>query len=217
MAELNILFIGAPGSGKGTQSFKLAQKKNLIHLSTGDLFRNNLKQETDLGLLAKSYIDKGQLVPDSVTTDMVADFVKKISDKKGIVFDGFPRNLVQAKNFKKILSGNNRILNQVIFFKISNQQVIARLTGRLYAQKSGLVYHVKNNPPKKKGVCDVSGETLITRTDDNPEVIAERLDIFHKNTEALLNYYKKENLLKTIDAFYSPNEVFNSILKALES
>ena len=156
-------------------------------------------------------------MPDSVTNDMVADFVKKISGGKGFIFDGFPRNLVQAKAFKKILSESCRALNQVIFFEISDQQVIERLTGRLYAEKSGLVYHTKNKPPKKKGVCDVSGETLITRTDDDPEVIKSRLDIFHKNTKPLLGYYKKEKLLETIDAVCSPDKVFNSILKILEN
>ena len=216
MSAQNILLIGAPGSGKGTQALKLVRHKKLSHLSTGDLFRSNLKQQTELGLLAKTYIDKGQLVPDTVTNDMVGQFVKELSPKQGIVFDGFPRNISQAEAFKTILSQNKRQLDQVIFLEISDQKVIERLTGRLYAPKSGLVYHTKNNPPKKEGLCDVSGEALITRPDDTKEVIQSRLDVFHKNTKPLLNYYKAQGILQIIDASLSPDKVFNSLLQVLD-
>ena len=216
MSAQNILLIGVPGSGKGTQALKLVRHKKLSHLSTGDLFRSNLKQQTELGLLAKTYIDKGQLVPDTVTNDMVGQFVKELSPKQGIVFDGFPRNISQAEAFKTILSQNKRQLDQVIFLEISDKKVIERLTGRLYAPKSALVYHIKNKPPKKEGLCDVSGEALITRPDDTKEVIQSRLDVFHKNTKPLLNYYKAQDILQIIDASLSPDKVFNSLLQVLD-
>ena len=217
MSAWNILLIGAPGSGKGTQALKLVNQKKLAHLSTGDLFRSHLKQKTDLGLLAKSYIDKGQLVPNSVTSDMVAKFAKKVSQDTGIVFDGFPRNLSQAEALEKILTQNSRSLHRVIFFEISDEQVIERLTGRLYAPKSGLVYHVINKPPKQERICDVSGEVLITRPDDAEEVIQSRLNVFHQETKPLLSYYKKRELLHIVNASGSPELVFNSILKVLSA
>ena len=216
MSGQNILLIGAPGSGKGTQALNLLNQKKWAHLSTGDLFRNNIKQETDLGLLAKTYIDKGQLVPDQVTNDMTEHFVKEIAQETGIIFDGFPRNVSQAEALKVILAQNNRFLHKVIFLEISNKQVIERLADRLYAPKSGLVYHIKNKPPKKEGVCDVSGEALITRPDDTEDVIQSRLDVFHQNTKPLLSYYKEQETLRVIDASRSPKQVFDSILQVLK-
>ena len=217
MSAQNILLMGSPGSGKGTQSLKLVNLKSLSHLSTGDLFRSHLNRKTDLGLLAKTYIDKGQLVPNQVTNDMVGQFVKELSQKKGIVFDGFPRNVSQAEALKMILTQNDRSLPKVIFLDISDEQVIKRLAGRLYAPKSGLVYHIKNKPPKKQGICDVSGEALITRPDDTEKVIQSRLDVFHQNTKPLLDYYKDRGFLQIIEANHSPEQVFDSILQALES
>ena len=215
MSTRNILLIGAPGSGKGTQAFKLVNQKKWRHLSTGDLFRNHIKEKTELGLLAKSYIDRGKLVPDPVTNDMVDYFVREVSKEVGIIFDGFPRNISQAEALKIILSQNSRQLHKVVFLEVPDEQVIKRLTGRLYAPKSGLVYHVKNKPPKKKGLCDVSGEDLITRPDDTAEIIQSRLNVFHQNTKPLLAYYKEQKILKVISAKDSPKQVFDSILTEL--
>lgn len=213
---INVLFIGAPGSGKGTQAAKLISQKNLIHLSTGDLFRKNLKEKTPLGQLAKSYIDKGHLVPDQVTNDMVKDFIKSIPQDKGIVFDGFPRSLSQAIALDMILKETDRKLDKVIFLKIPDEQIVKRLTGRLWAPNSGCVYHIKNNPPKQAGFCDESGEALVTRSDDREEVLRSRLNVFHKNTKPLLNHYEKKGLLKNISAGASPKEVFHQILQAFK-
>ena len=213
----DILLIGVPGSGKGTQALKLVQQKNFFHLSTGDLFRKNLKDQTSLGLLAKSYIDKGLLAPDSITQDMIKDFIKEIPQTKNIIWDGFPRNFIQAEAFKNILKERKRDLVKVFYFKISDTKVIDRLCGRLYALKSGLTYHIKSKPPKKKGVCDISGEALVCRPDDREDVIKVRLAVFYKETQPLLDYYKKQKLLSEVGADCGPDELFHKILSCLES
>ena len=213
---MNILFIGPPGSGKGTQAQKLVSQKNLKHLSTGDLFRKNLKEQTTLGQLAKSYIDKGELVPNQITNDMVEVFLRGLSKDQGVVFDGFPRNFSQAEAFDQILKNTNRKLDRVIFLDASNNVIIERLTGRLWGPKSGCVYHIKNKPPKREGFCDQSGEPLVKREDDREEVIRSRLRVFHDNTIPLLKHYKEKGLLKSISATLPPEEVFNQILQALE-
>ena len=215
MTSYNLVLIGAPGSGKGTQALKLVKSKNFLHLSTGDIFRENIKKQTELGLLAKSYIDKGDLVPDSVTQDMIRDFIKNISQERNIIWDGFPRNLTQAEAFQAILEEKKWEISQVIYFKISDEKVIQRLSGRLYAPQSGLSYHKINKPPKKEGCCDVSGEALISRSDDKEEVMQSRLKVFYKQTEPLLNYYKKKKLLIELDADLKPEQLSKKLLKLL--
>ena len=212
---MNILLIGAPGSGKGSQAAKLIAKKNLKHLSTGELFRKNLKDNTELGQLAKSYIDQGKLVPDQVTNDMVNVFLQNIPLEKGVIFDGFPRNLPQAVALDQMLNETGRALDWVIFLEISDDQVVSRLSGRLWAPQSGCVYHIKNDPPRRAGFCDHSGEELITRSDDKEEVIRSRLKVFHDNSQTLLSYYKKRGLLKRLSAECPPEELFHRILQVL--
>ena len=212
---MNILLIGAPGSGKGSQAAKLIVEKNLKHLSTGDLFRKNLKDNTELGQLAKFYIDQGKLVPDQVTNDMVKVFLQNIPLEKGVIFDGFPRNLPQAVALDQMLNEIGRALDWVIFLEISDDQAVSRLSGRLWAPQSGCVYHIKNNPPRRAGFCDHSGEALVTRSDDKEEVIRSRLKVFHNNSQTLLNYYKKRGLLKSLSAECPPEELFHRILQVL--
>ena len=212
---MNILLIGAPGSGKGTQAEKLVSKKGLRHLSTGDLFRKNLKEGSSLGQKAKSYIDKGQLVPDQVTNDMVKSFLQSLLIDEGLVLDGFPRNLSQAEALSGFLNKTGRKLDKAIFLKISDEKIVERLSGRLWAPKSGCVYHIKNHPPKKAGFCDQSGEALVTRSDDKEETLRARLKVFHKNTKPLVDYYKKQKLLKILSAELSPEELFCHIEQAL--
>ncbi len=212
---MNILFIGPPGSGKGTQAQKLISKKKLRRVSTGDLFRKNLKERTALGQRAKSYIDKGELVPDQIVNDMVEEILKGLAKAQGALFDGFPRNLSQARALDQILERAGRQLDRAIFLSAPDHLIIERLTGRLWAQKSGCVYHIKNNPPRRAGFCDQSGEALVKREDDRKEVVLSRLRVFHKHTAPLLEHYKKRGLLKSVSADLPPEEVFLRIEQAL--
>lgn len=213
---MNILLIGAPGSGKGTQAQKLATEKNFTHLSTGDLFRKNIREGTPLGKKAKSYIDQGLLVPDGITNDMVRVFLQSVPKDQGLIFDGFPRNPAQAEALDQILREAKRSLAQVIYFEIQDDEVVKRLTGRLWAGQSGRIYHIKNNPPKRPGFCDVSGEALVARPDDKEEVIRSRLKVFHENIKLLLSYYENKGSMKSVPAELSPEELFDRILKILE-
>lgn len=210
---MNILFIGPPGSGKGTQAQKLAAAKNFAHLSTGDLFRKNLKGKTSLGQKAQSYIDQGVLVPDEVTNAMVEEFVRDVPIGRDILFDGFPRNFNQSEALDDILKKTDRRLNKVFFLTLSDDLIVERLRGRLWAPKSGRVYHIKNNPPKRTGFCDVSGEALIKRSDDREELVRPRLQVFHKETKPLLKKYEENALLVKVKAKSSPEEVFQEILQ----
>ena len=190
---MNVVFIGAPGAGKGTQAKKLEEEKvGWRHLSTGDLFRENFRKKTPLAQSAKLYVDRGELVPDAITNDMVESFLKGESLEQSIVFDGWPRNLPQAEALDRIFSETGRLLNRVIFFEISDTQIVQRLSGRLHAVKSGCVYHVQMNPPKRPGFCDQSGEPLVVREDDREDLILSRLKIFHQDTKPLLKYYQKK-------------------------
>ena len=213
---MNVLLIGAPGAGKGTQAEKLREKNRCGYLNTGNLFRKHLKENTALGKKARSYIDKGELVPDSVTNDMAKAFLAESSPARGMIFDGWPRNLNQAKAMDSIFKEIGQTLHKAIFLDLSDQEALNRLTGRLYAPQSGRVYHVKKRPPRRAGFCDDSGEALVTRPDDKEEVIRTRLKVFHKNTAPLRAFYKKKGLLREISANQAPMEVFSHILKALE-
>jgi len=213
---MDILLIGDPGSGKGTQAKKLRDNKKFVHLSTGDLFRKNLKEATNLGTQAQHYIKKGLLVPDKVTIDMVEDFLKNVAPNQSIIFDGFPRNLDQAQALDQILQKNKRKIHKAIYFDISDDEVVERLKGRLWARKSGRIYHIRNNPPKREGICDETGEVLVTRCDDKEELIRHRLKVFHENTTALIQYYSKKGFLKSVSAVLSPEQLFTQISLLLE-
>ena len=213
---INVIFIGAPGSGKGTQAENLVKSQNLRHLSTGNLFRAHLKERSPLGLLAKSYIGRGELVPDQLTNDMVEDFLNGVPRGTGVLFDGFPRNLSQAKTLDHLLKKFSRNLKKVIFLDLPDSALVERLTGRLWAPKSGCVYHIRNRPPKRPGFCDQSGEALVTRPDDREELLSSRLKVFHEETRPLLNYYREKNCFTAVEAGARPEEVFQRILKVLD-
>lgn len=214
---MNIFLIGAPGCGKGTQSEFLVHKKNFQHLSTGNIFRHHLKNETPLGLSAKKYMKEGKLVPDGITIDMVKDSLASIDNQQNLVFDGFPRNLKQAQAFDKILDTSHRQLDWIFYLEVSDAKIIERLAGRLYAPKSGRVYHKTQKPPQKEGFCDESGEELAQREDDKEEVILKRLKIFWEDTRPLLDYYKEKFTLKTLDGEKSPEDIFQDILSIISS
>ena len=214
---MNILLFGAPGTGKGTQSAFLVSRMNFFHISTGDLFRSALSQKTTLGLKAQSYMDKGQLVPDQ----MVIEFNQRDNCLlcqmiKVLYLDGFPRTLVQAEALDDLFLSMNKALDKVLYLNMPMEQLVERLSGRRVAEKSGRVYHVKFKPPKVENVCDESGETLLHRKDDQPEVVQERLNTYVKQTAPLIEYYQKKNILFELEAMGSPEEVFSRIYELVK-
>ena len=218
-----IILIGPPGAGKGTQAENL--KKTFQHISTGNLFRKALREQTPLGLKAKEFIDKGKLVPDSLTVDLVdealsaSDTAKKSLcpnlQEKNILLDGFPRNIFQAEALEDLLKKRGLRIDKALFLEVPDSIVIERLSGRRYAPTSGRVYHIKYNPPKKAGHCDESGEPLITRTDDREEVVLKRLTVFKNETAPLRDFYTALKIAKQIPATDPPGKVFQSIKKTL--
>jgi len=205
---LNIIFLGPPTSGKGTQAEMLAKKIGLVSISTGNIFRENIQKKTKLGKIAASFIDKGKLVPDDITNQLIAKTLKKI--KRGFILDGYPRNLSQAKALEKIVK-----IDSVFYIKISDKEAIQRIVGRRVCPACGRVYHIKVMRPKKKGICDVCGSKLIHREDDRKEVIKKRLKIYHRDTEPVVGFYRKKGLLIEINGEQSIKEVYQDIVGKL--
>jgi adenylate kinase len=205
-----IILLGAPGSGKGTQSVELSQHLGLPHISTGDLFRESIKNDTDLGKKAKSYLDRGALVPDELVFDILFDRISKPDCTKGYILDGFPRTSAQAHELEDTLRNK---ANFIIFnLKVPDEELIRRLSGRLICKKCGRIYQKDTNPPKVEGICDYCGGELYQRSDDKPEVVKERLRVYYDQTKPLEEFYKKQGLLTDINAQGSPE----SVLKVLE-
>ncbi len=202
---MNIVFLGAPGTGKGTIASRLAKKYNFTHIAPGDLFRKEVKKQTALGKKIKSIMEKGILVPDEVTNKLV-----KKNIKRNNIFDGYPRNLVQAKALDSCVK-----VNAVILFKMSEKQIIARLAGRRTCPNCQAIYHIKNIKPKIANICDKCGAKLIQREDDKPKTVKKRFQVYKKQTAPLISLYKKRRILKTIDASKSPEHVYNNIKKLL--
>jgi adenylate kinase len=211
---LKIIFIGAPGSGKGTQSREFIDKYGYVQLSTGDLLRTAISQGTDLGLLAKSFMDQGKLVPDDVMIGLVKTYLSKQSDKS-VILDGFPRTVAQAESLDMMLRSNNDIIDRVIYFKINPQILVERLTGRRTCTSCSEIYHIKTKPSKASEVCDKCGGKVIQRPDDKEDVIVERLAQFEKNTGPTIEYYRSKNVLFEIDGAQEPSIVFEQIQKSL--
>ncbi len=196
---LNLVLLGGPGSGKGTQAERLRTDLNLLHVATGDLFRENLKNQTDLGKLAKSYMDRGELVPDDVTVSMVRDRLSRPDAAGGFIMDGFPRTAGQAEAFTQMLAGMQRRINAVLHIKVSDEEIVNRLSGRLICRSCQTPYHTMFKQPKTEGVCDLCGGELYQRDDDNPNTIRARLQTYHAQTAPLINYYQEAGLLIEID------------------
>ena len=213
---MRLILVGPPGAGKGTQAVHLASHFSIPHISTGDIFRLNIKGETELGLLAKSYMDAGNLVPDSVTNDMVADRLTHDDAKSGFLLDGYPRNIDQADFLKAVLEKAETPLDAVLEFKLENAEIIKRLSGRRVCRGCGATSHVIFDAPKVSGICDSCGGELYQRPDDAESVIANRLAVYAEQTEPIINYYKSSGLLKTISAVGDVSDIAASAIAALK-
>ncbi len=212
---MNILLFGPPGAGKGTQSALLIKKKAMRQISTGDLFRAAIKGGTPLGLEAKSYINEGKLVPDSVTIGMVRE---ELSKHRGpFILDGFPRNVAQAEALEVLLNELKISVDRAIFLEVPNAYLLGRLTGRRVCKTCGATYHIEAKPPKAKGVCDVCGGPVIQRDDDKEEVIKTRLEAYEESTKPLKDYYQVKGQLVTVDGTGSTEDVFGRIDRVLRS
>jgi adenylate kinase len=196
---LDLVILGGPGSGKGTQADFLRVQFNVPHVSTGDLFRESIKNETELGRTAKEFMDRGELVPDAIVDVMVRDRLHREDARNGFILDGFPRTLAQAKTLNEIMEGLRRQLQGVLFIRVSDDEIVERISGRLICQRCQDSYHVRFKPPKVAGVCDVCGGELFQRPDDNPEALRERLRAFHTQSEPLIEYYAKAGLLREVN------------------
>jgi adenylate kinase len=213
---MRLILVGPPGAGKGTQALHLASHFVIPHISTGDIFRLNIKGETELGKLAKSYMDAGNLVPDSVTNEMVADRLTHDDAQSGFLLDGYPRNVGQADFLKEVLVKAETTLDAVLEFALANEEIIKRLSGRRTCRGCGGVSHVLFNAPKTSGICDLCQGELYQREDDKEEVIAHRLDVYSEQTAPIIDYYRKTGLLKTISAIGEVNEIADRAIAALK-
>ena len=212
---MKIIMLGAPGAGKGTQAKKIAEVCKIPHISTGDIFRANIKNGTELGAKAKTYMEKGLLVPDELVCDLVVDRIQQDDCKNGFILDGFPRTIPQAEALKAALTAIEEKMEYAIDIDVPDENIINRMAGRRACVGCGATYHVGFNPTKVEGVCDVCGEKLILRDDDKPETVKKRLDVYHEQTQPLIDFYKKEGILVTVDGTQSMDKVFEDILKVL--
>lgn len=214
---MKIIMLGAPGAGKGTQAKMIAAKYSIPHISTGDIFRANIKEGTDLGMEAKKYMDNGQLVPDELTVRILLDRVAKDDCKNGYVLDGFPRTIPQAEVLDAEVSKLGEKIDFAIDVDVPDENIIKRMSGRRACLKCGATYHIEHVPPKKEGICDTCGSELVLRDDDKPETVKERLNVYHKQTQPLIDYYNKKNIMKSVCGTKDVNDVFADIVAILEA
>ncbi len=215
MAELNLVLLGPPGSGKGTQGERLQEDLRLPYYATGDILRAAVRDETELGRTAKEYMDRGDLVPDEVIVGTIAERIDSAEAADGFILDGFPRTVPQAEALDDKLSELGRSLTGVLLIDVSDEEVQRRLGGRRTCAENGHVFHVELNPPQREGVCDLDGSELIVRDDDRPEVIARRLETYHAKTEPLVDHYDHRSLLRRIDGVAPPDEVEDEVRRTL--
>ncbi len=212
---MKIVMLGAPGAGKGTQAKMIAEKYTIPHISTGDIFRANIKEGTPLGLEAKSYMDQGKLVPDELTVKILLDRVSKDDCKNGYVLDGFPRTIPQANVLKEALAKQNDKIDYAINVDVPDENIVRRMSGRRACVTCGATYHIEHVPPKTEGICDKCGSTLILRDDDKPDTVLNRLKVYHDQTQPLIDFYNNEGILKEVDGTIDVKDVFESIVKIL--
>ncbi len=210
-SELNLILLGPPGAGKGTQAERLTDDFNLPYIATGNILRTAVRDETELGKQAKGYMDAGGLVPDAVITGVILEALESADALDGFLLDGFPRTIPQADALADGLAAAERRLTAVILIDVPDEEVTRRLSGRRVSVKTGRVYHVEFDPPKHEGRCDIDGSRLIQRDDDKPETIAKRLAVYHGETERLIDYYDERGLLRRFDGTRSPTEVHDHI------
>lgn len=215
MAKYYVL-LGPPGAGKGTQAKIIAEKYDLVHVSSGDLFRDNLKRQTELGKLAQTFMSKGELVPDDVTIAMIRERLSRPDCKNGALLDGFPRTPAQADALAKMLTEFKGAVNLVPYISVPEPDLIERLCGRWTCRSNGHVYHEKYNPPQMPGVCDLDGSELYQRDDDRSETVLNRIKVYVEQTSPLIEYYRKSNLLAEIDGTKSIDDVTTELLTVLE-
>ena len=212
---MKIIMLGAPGAGKGTQAKQIAAKYGIPHISTGDIFRANIKNGTELGKKAKEYMDQGLLVPDELTCDLVMDRIAEDDAKNGFVLDGFPRTIPQAEALTAALEKIGQKMDFAIDVDVPDENIVNRMSGRRACLKCGATYHIVAIPPKKEGICDACGSELVQRDDDKPETVQKRLDVYHEQTQPLIDYYKEQGILKSVDGTVPMEEVFTAITSIL--
>lgn len=213
---MRLILLGPPGAGKGTQAVSISEKYKIPHISTGDIFRYNIKNQTDLGKKAKTYMDQGLLVPDEVVVEIVEDRLKDPDCKDGFLLDGFPRTVNQAKSLEVVLDNMNTELDKVVNIKVDKDLLIRRAVGRRICRNCGATYHIEFNPPKKPGICDKCGGELYQRDDDNEKTVAKRIEVYLEETQPLIDFYQERNKLVTIDGNKEISTVFEEIVQALE-
>lgn len=212
---MKIIMLGAPGAGKGTQAKKIADKYQIPHISTGDIFRANIKEGTELGKKAKSYMDQGQLVPDELTLELIMDRFQNPDCKNGYVLDGFPRTIPQAEALTEALAKKGETIDYAINVEVPDENIINRMGGRRACLACGSTYHIVYAPTKVEGICDRCGEKLVLRDDDKPETVKNRLNVYHNQTQPLIEYYTRQGKLAEVDGTRSMEDVFNAIVKIL--
>ena len=212
---MKIIMLGAPGAGKGTQAKQIADKYSIPHISTGDIFRANIKNGTELGKKAKQYMDQGALVPDELTCDLVMDRIQQDDCKNGFVLDGFPRTIPQAEALDSALVKINEKMDYAIDVDVPDENIVNRMSGRRACLNCGATYHLISIPPKVEGICDRCGSEIVLREDDKPETVQKRLKVYHEQTQPLIDYYKNQGILKSVDGTQPMDEVFKAIVTIL--
>ena len=212
---MKIIMLGAPGAGKGTQAQRIAEKYGIPHISTGDIFRANIKNGTELGKKAKAFMDQGLLVPDELTVDLVMDRIKQDDCENGFVLDGFPRTIPQAEALTAALEKINEKMDYAIDVDVPDENIVNRMSGRRACLNCGATYHIVSIPTKVEGICDRCGQPVVLRDDDKPETVQKRLTVYHEQTQPLIDYYKKQSILKTVDGTQPMEKVFADIVAIL--
>lgn len=212
---MKIIMLGAPGAGKGTQAERIASKYQIPHISTGDIFRANIKEGTELGKKAKAYMDQGLLVPDSLTVDLVMDRISQEDCKNGYILDGFPRTIPQAESLADALAARGEGVDFAINVDVPDESIVSRMSGRRACLSCGSTYHIVYAAPAKEGICDKCGSGLVLRDDDKPETVKKRLAVYHEQTQPLIEYYSNEKILRTVDGTKDMEQVFQDITNIL--